>query len=612
VYYFNKTLLLNNMALNTKTVLSKSYLYMFKGNLVVMILLLFCNAQLLGQSQYLLNITVSDMDSSAFYEEFKYAKQFKSKEGHHDVLKKLLIDLYDAAYITARFDSIKINQNEALAYLTIGKQIKWAKLSPGSIDEGALSQIGFRDKMYRNKTFHHADLKKLSNKLLSYYESNGYPFAQIWFDELELENEELSLLLNLDKKREIRIDSIILHGNLDISRIYLRSYLGIKPGKLYDESVVSKIDKRLKELPFLSSTEPFSLVFYPTSDEKGKVLIHLFLEEKKANQLDGIVGILPGKGADRKVNIFGEGHMKLQNPFGGGKIIEAKWRKIQFKTQDLKVRFEYPFMLSTPFGSELALKIYKKDTTFLDVDKYLAVQYLITGRSYFKAFFKNKTSSLLSTTNLSSTSVPDFADVNSSIYGLGYRIENLDYRLNPRKGFVVESEMGAGNKVVRKNDALSSEVYDELELKTLKFDLNIQVEAYLPIRSRSVIKIGNASSKLINKNLFENELYRIGGLKSLRGFDEEAIYASSFSITTLEYRFLLDQNSYINLFIDGGYYENVTNNKAEYDTPYGFGAGLSFETKAGIFTINYALGAQKGNSPDLRTAKIHFGLVNYF
>ena len=600
------------MTLNRKTVLFKSYLYMFKGNFVVIILLLCCNAQLLGQSQYSLNITVSDMDSSTFHKEFKYANQFKPKVGHHGVLKKLLIDLYDAAYITARFDSINVNQNEVMAFLTVGKQIKWAKLSPGSVDEGALSQIGYRDKMYRNKTFYHADLKQLSNKLLSYYENNGYPFAQIWFDELELEDEEISLEINLDKKREIRVDSMILHGNVKITRIYLRSYLGIKPGKLYDESIISKIDKRINELPFMSTTEPFSLVFYPTSETKGKVLIHLFIKEKKANQLDGIIGILPGKGVDRKVNIFGEAHMKLQNPFGGGKLIEAKWRKIQFQTQDLKLRFEYPFMLSTPFGSELALNIYKKDTTFLDVDKYMAIQYLITGRSYFKAFFKNKTSSLLSTTNLNSTSVPDFADVNSSIYGLGYRIEKLDYRLNPRKGFVVESEMGAGNKVVRKNDALSSEVYDELELKTLKFDLNIQVEAYFPVKSRSVIKIGNASSKLINKNLFENELYRIGGLKSLRGFDEEAIYASSFSITTLEYRYLLDQNSYINFFIDGGYYENVTNNKAEYDTPYGFGAGLSFETKAGIFTINYALGAQKGNSPDVRTAKIHFGLVNYF
>jgi len=234
------------MTLNRKTVLFKSYLYMVKGNLVVIILLLCCNAQLLGQSQYLLNITVSDMDSSAFHKEFKYAKQFKPKEGYHGVLKKLWIDLYDAAYITARFDSINVNLNEVMAFLTMGKQIKWAKLSPGSADEGALSQIGFRDKMYRNKTFYHTDLKQLSNKLLSYYENNGYPFAQIWFDELELEDEEISLEINLDKKREIRVDSMILHGNVKITRIYLRSYLGIKPGKLYDESIISKIDKRIK------------------------------------------------------------------------------------------------------------------------------------------------------------------------------------------------------------------------------------------------------------------------------------------------------------------------------------------------------------------------------
>jgi hemolysin activation/secretion protein len=114
------------------------------------------------------------------------------------------------------------------------------------------------------------------------------------------------------------------------------------------------------------------------------------------------------------------------------------------------------------------------------------------------------------------------------------------------------------------------------------------------------------------ENTFQNELLRIGGLKTLRGFDEESIFTTSYSIFTLEYRFLLEQNSYIYLFGDGAWYEN--NNVKEYvnDTPIGFGAGISFETKAGIFSINYALGKQFDNPIQLRSGKIHFGIVNYF
>ncbi|MCX6181458.1 MAG: hypothetical protein NT150_05995 [Bacteroidetes bacterium] len=48
------------------------------------------------------------------------------------------------------------------------------------------------------------------------------------------------------------------------------------------------------------------------------------------------------------------------------------------------------------------------------------------------------------------------------------------------------------------------------------------------------------------------------------------------------------------------------------DHPYGFGAGFSFETKAGIFSLNYAIGKQLGNPIDFGAAKIHFGFLNQF
>jgi len=107
-------------------------------------------------------------------------------------------------------------------------------------------------------------------------------------------------------------------------------------------------------------------------------------------------------------------------------------------------------------------------------------------------------------------------------------------------------------------------------------------------------------------------LFRIGGLKTLRGFDEESIYASTYVIPTLEYRFLFEKNSNLFVFGEGAWYEN--NNVAEYtqDTPISVGAGINFETKAGIFTLSYAIGKQYGNGFDLRIGKIHAGLTALF
>ncbi|MBE9485336.1 MAG: hypothetical protein IMY74_10845, partial [Bacteroidetes bacterium] len=103
-----------------------------------------------------------------------------------------------------------------------------------------------------------------------------------------------------------------------------------------------------------------------------------------------------------------------------------------------------------------------------------------------------------------------------------------------------------------------------------------------------------------------------GGLKTLRGFDEESITASIYSIFTLEFRYLFDVNSFFQVFFDGAYYEHNANSGYLKDTPYGFGAGINFETKAGIFALSYALGSREGQSLQFKSAKIHFGLTAKF
>ena len=117
---------------------------------------------------------------------------------------------------------------------------------------------------------------------------------------------------------------------------------------------------------------------------------------------------------------------------------------------------------------------------------------------------------------------------------------------------------------------------------------------------------------MYNPEIFTNELYRIGGLKSLRGFDEESIYASAFSIGKLEYMYLLEQNSFLFAFFNGAWYENKNRSGFISDQPIGFGAGIDFETKLGIMSVSYALGKQFDNPIYFRTGKIHFGIVNYF
>ena len=200
----------------------------------------------------------------------------------------------------------------------------------------------------------------------------------------------------------------------------------------------------------------------------------------------------------------------------------------------------------------------------------------------------------------------------TTLYGLELKYNHLDYLFNPRKGYRIKIISSAGNKNIKKNSQINPTLYDSLKLKTTEYHIEANLGIFIPVFKKSTIWINNQMAYINNSTLFENELFRIGGLNSLRGFDEESIHASFFNILLIEYRYLFEKNSFFNIFWNGCYYEKKTHQAFVSDTPYGFGAGISFETKAGIFSLNYALGKQFDNPINFKSGKIHFGIVSYF
>ena len=123
---------------------------------------------------------------------------------------------------------------------------------------------------------------------------------------------------------------------------------------------------------------------------------------------------------------------------------------------------------------------------------------------------------------------------------------------------------------------------------------------------------GTYSGSIQTDSLAQNELYRIGGIRTMRGIDEESILATSFSITTIEYRYLLDTQTAVYLFMDHSWWEKRSDLPYIKDSPISFGAGLNLKTSSGIFTFNYALGQQFNNPVLLRNAKVSFGFKSIF
>jgi outer membrane protein assembly factor BamA len=519
----------------------------------------------------------------------------------------VLKQLNQKGYLTSTTDSIIIDSSYFHIYIQLGKTYKWTSLTNKNIDEEILSKLGYRDKLYNNKPFNEKQIQNFFNKVILYYENNGYPFASIKLDSVQIEENKLSAQLFIKKNTRYKIDSVIIKGNATISKKYIKNYIRIKEGDLYNEESIRKISSRIKELPFVIEEKKWKVIF---TEEKSKVI--LYLKKKQASRFDGVLGLLPDEETG-KLRVTGDVKLNLINSFHNGEKIEFNWRAIQENTQDLKFNVMYPFLVNTPLGLDYNFKLYKKDTTFIDVGHKIGIRYILKGNDYFKLFFHNKSSSLLSQAGFSSLTVlPSYADVSSQLYGIESYNANLDYLLNPKKGYQIKISGSLGNKTIKKNPQIDEKLYENLELKSILYNAELDANYYFSITKRSVIKLGTKNAYTFNDNLFENELLRIGGLLTLRGFDEESIFASLYTIETLEYRYILEQNSYLYLFFDGAYYENDGIEEFVSDRPFGFGAGMSFETKAGIFSISYALGKQFDNPIKFSSAKIHFGFVNFF
>ncbi|HKC69557.1 MAG TPA: BamA/TamA family outer membrane protein, partial [Bacteroidia bacterium] len=254
-------------------------------------------------------------------------------------------------------------------------------------------------------------------------------------------------------------------------------------------------------------------------------------------------------------------------------------------------------------------------TTYIDIQNNIGIQYLFSGLNYFKVFFKQRNTNLLSTAALTGATVlPDYADISTGAYGISFFYEKLNYKFNPRSGVSINISASAGSRTIHKNSKLDADLYDNVQLNSTQYQLDGSMACYIPLFKYSTIKLNFQGGSLNSPQLFTNELYRIGGFKSIRGIDEQSIYASSYGIGSIEYRFLFEQNSAFLLFADGAWYENKSYNNTfpSGDMPYSVGAGVLFQTKAGVFQLNYAIGHQFNNPFSLRTGKINFGIVNTF
>ncbi len=518
-------------------------------------------------------------------------------------LQSLRYQTIAAGHLTASFDQLVWKDDTVFATLYAGERFNWAQLKPGNVPEEYLSLAKYREKIYRNEPINPTQVSQLLEKIISISENSGFPFAAINLDSVQINNQTVTATLHLTRNEFTVLDSVIVKGNINTSQKYLENYIGFKKGAPFDQSLLDAIPNRLKEIPFAKVIKQYEIGIRP-----GKTDIYLYLDHKKASNFDGIIGV-QSDNETGKTQITGDVKLNLLNALKQGETINLRWQRLQSRTQELNLEFAYPFILNTPLGVAFEFDLYRQDTLYSQLHAQFGLQYFIKGGNYAKIYYENSQANVISNNQVS---LSEFVDSRINMFGVGLDFKNLDYKFNPTKGFFFTGNVAIGEKEILKNPQIDDAEYDDIELESDIYNINLYTGGFIPIGKRSTILIRVNGGYFINENMFRNEMYRIGGLKTLRGFNEQSILASSFAIGTIEYRFILEQNSNVFVFVDQATYEDKGVEEVIKDTPFGFGGGISFETNAGVFSLTYALGKQFDNPIEIRSGKIHFGFISFF
>ena len=571
---------------------------------------------------YPLIIQYVDKDSSFKSEGLKLQTAFANQALCLNYINKLPAQLQLQGYTGASIDSIRLDTASTFISLFLGIQQKWVQLNTDSINRKVLEAGGYFSDNFINKPVNFGELQLMKERMLNYLENNGYPFAAVYLDSVMMKETGMTASLKIKEGPLYKVDSIRIFGKAKLSNYFLQRYLSIPNKSIYSKEKLELVDRRILELPYVQSQAPSDLTMLGT----GSVL-NLYLQPKRSSQVNFLVGFLPANNETGKLQLTGDVNLNLKNALGSGETIALNWQQLQLSSPRLILGYQQPYIFRSSFGIDFGFELFKKDSTFLQLNAQFGIQYLLSARQSGKLFIHQQKTTLLAAgvdTNAIKVTkkLPVNVDVNAISVGVDYEWANTNYKFNPRNGNEVRVITTVGIKTISKNsDILNltdpgfdyNSLYDSLKLKTYQLRIKLNAAHYFPAGKRATFKLQVNGGYFSSPNIFRNELFQIGGYKLLRGFDEESIYATQYGVVTAEYRYLLGLNSYLFGFADGGWARNKFQDTDVKNNFLSTGIGLLFETKFGLLNMSFALGKRSDTNFDLRRAsKIHFGYINYF
>ncbi|NEV94780.1 hypothetical protein G3567_11555 [Psychroflexus sp. YR1-1] len=431
------------------------------------------------------------------------------------------------------------------------------------------------------------EANRFLNSIIFSLKKEGSPFGKALLTQIKVrDTHTIEADLKITTGLQRSIDKINIKGYPALSKTYLSRFSNIKTGDVFIESEIQQKTEQLNNIPFIEVKKPTEVLFKKDSTE-----LFVYLEKVSSNSFDGFLGF--GSTDENDFQLNGYFNMVLLNNLDFGERLDIRYKNNGTGQQSFEGHITLPFLLKSPLSLEAGLRLFRKDSSFSNTSQLINLNYQLDEHFSLEGGLEFTNSTNLEG-ELNTTS--EITDFKSTFYGLGFKFYNLASRQGFDEDSFLNLKASAGQ---RKTDATSDQ-----------YKLTLSGQHQMALNRRNLLYVNLNSEVLISEAFFNNELFRFGGVNSIRGFIENSLFANRYAVLQTEYRYVLDSNLFANTVLDLGYFENNIQNINE--NLLGYGVGLGLKSKAGLFRLILANSISENQATSLSNSKIHISFTSFF
>jgi len=521
-----------------------------------------------------LNYSIKHTNIKSLYNEINTTSEKLSKKGYLD--NKIL-------------ETNKINDSTYIALLTLKSRIKYIHIYIGINNPFFESTETKKDTVI----LPYEETENYLNQKIIDAEKQGFALSKIKLENIRRKNLIIFASLNFKSEKKREVNSIILNytNNKDESNFpkgHLKQLNKKYLHKTFNQETIKQLYDQINSYEFVSQTKYPEILF--TNDSTK---IYVYLEKRKANTFDGYIGF--SNDEEKKVNLNGYLDISLSNILHAGEQFSLYWKSDGNQQKTFNTALEIPYIFKSSLGLKAQLNIFKQDSTFQNTKTTIDLGYYINYNSKIYLGYQATESSDIQNTNNSIIS-----DFKNSYITSSYEFKKTDdlNNITPKKANL-NWIIGYGKRITN-NDP-------ETAGSSQQFYTNINASYNFELNEKNFININSQNFYLNSKNYISNELFRFGGMNSIRGFLENSLQSNFNSLILTEYRYKFSKNMYINTIADYGLYQDLTStiNPNQIKKLIGFGFGCVLKTANGILKINLTNG-----SSNLQEMQLYNTIIN--